>query len=81
MDIRKNTSQNISQDIMNGNSHAVMMNASVRQNQGLNINIELLDPEYAAANHRDIAIAVTDFVHEAMELAQSSGIPVAGGNG
>ena len=68
-------SQNLSRDIMNGNNQMVMMHASIRENRGLNISIEMLDPGYAEANRDEVAESVYDFILEAQMLADQQGIP------
>jgi hypothetical protein len=64
-------------DIVDGQQQKVMLNASIRDGKYLNLQVEVLDASYAAANAQAVNEAVAAFIRQACAAASQAGVPAA----
>ena len=76
MNVTTTSSQQITANVMNGNDQKAAFAASIRPGKGLNINVEIVDTDYAVQNGEAIANALDAFLTDIMTRAQAASIPV-----
>jgi len=76
MNVTTTSSQQITANVMDGNDQKAAFAASIRPGKGVNINVEIVDTDYAAQNGEAIANAFDAFLADALTRAQAANIPV-----
>lgn len=74
--ITTTNSQQITANVMEGGNQKAVLAASIRPEQAININVEILDQDYAQAHSTEIADAIGAFLADVLTRAQATGIPV-----
>ncbi len=77
MNLQTSSSRQINVNVMDGNNQMAAMFASFRPGKSLNLNIEIMNDEYAAAHFDEIADAFNTFAADALTQARACGVPVS----
>lgn len=64
-------------EVTDGTSQKAVLHASYRQDRHLNLQVEVLDAPYTAANREAVTEAVLTFIREACDAAAAAGLPTA----
>lgn len=76
MMVQTTASQQINASVMEGNDQKAVFAAAIRPGKGLNINMEIIDTNYATQNGTAIADAFSAFMADVATRAQAASVPV-----
>ena len=76
MNLQTSNSRQINVNVMDGNNQMAAMFASFRPGKSLNLNLEIINDEYAAEHFDEIADAFDAFAADAVTQARACGVPV-----
>lgn len=76
MKLDTNNTQQMNVNVMDGNNQKAFLGASIKPGSDVNINLQIIDTAYAAANADAIATVFAEFLVNVMTAAKATGIPV-----